>query len=182
MQGTVILLTAAGLAAGCGSSSSPSAQSFRRDANRICSHYGRKAEAASAHPGQTARVQAKTIALLEQMNRKFERLTPPRREERRFRHFLAVQRQSLREMKRIQRFTAMNEPKALMALKRERPRRHIPPEQALEHPTGATLAEAMTIPAVARYLRGLDRLARASAESGRNGDRLMKQLHFTACL
>src|SRR6266576_2406577 len=108
MRAAVILLTVPSVVAGCGSSSS-SGQTFRPDANRICSQYGRKVEAVNTDSGQTARALAKTIALLEQMNRSLQRLTPPPREERRFQQFLAVERQSLREMRRIQRFVALNE-------------------------------------------------------------------------
>jgi hypothetical protein len=166
--------------AGCGSSST-SAASFRDDGNRICAEYGRKIDAVEATPGHTARTLGKTIALLEQMNSRFQRLTPPSREKRRFQQFLEAQQQALREMRRIQRFTAVNEPKALLALKREKPRLHVPPAQALEQPTAATLAEANSIPAVRKYLRGLDALTRASAKTGRKLNRLTKQLRFTAC-
>ena len=155
--------------------------SFRHDANRICAEYGRKVDAVEATPGHTARTLAKTITLLGQMNGRFQRLTPPSREKQRFGQFLAAQRQSLREMRRIQRFIARNEPKALLALKREKPRLHVPPAQALEQPTAATLAEANSIPAVRRYLRGLDALERAGAKTGRKLDQLTKQLRFTAC-
>jgi hypothetical protein len=181
MRAAVILLTVPSVVAGCGSSSS-SGQTFHPDANRICSQYGRKVEAVNTDSGQTARSLAKTIVLLEQMNRSLQRLTPPPREKRRFQQFLAVQRQSLREMKRIQRFVALNEAKALKALKREKPRIHIPPARALQHPTGATLAEAMSIPAVASYVRGLDTLARSAGQTERKRERLTKQLRFTACL
>jgi hypothetical protein len=165
--------------AGCGSSSS-SPQSFRRDANRLCTHHGRKADAIEPR-GRMGPALQKTIAVLEQLNSEFQRLTPPASDEQRFGEFLAVQRESLRELRRLQRFTARNEPKALAALKHERPRLHIPPVQALEHPTGATLAEAMSIPAVGKYLRGLEALGRADEATGRKVERLTKQLGFTAC-
>jgi hypothetical protein len=180
VKAALVLLTVAGVVAGCGSSS-PSAASFRHDGNRICAEYGRKLDAVEAKPGDTARTLAKTIPLLERMNGRFQRLTPPSREKERFQQFLEAQRQSLREMRRIQRFIATNEPKALAALKREKPRLHVPPAQALEQPTAATLAEANSIPAVRSYLRGLDSLERAGAKTGRELDRLTTQLGFTAC-
>jgi hypothetical protein len=165
--------------AGCGNSSS-SPQSFRRDANRLCTHYGRKAEAIERR-GRMRPALQKTIVVLEQLNGEFQRLTPPPSDEQRFREFLAVQRESLRELRRLQRFTARNEPKAFAALKHERPRLHIPPAEALQHPTGATLAEAMSIPAFRKYVRGLDALGRADEATGRKVERLTKQLGFTAC-
>lgn len=175
-----VLLAVGWILTACGSSS-PSAASFRRDGNRICAEYGRKVDAVEATPGHTARTLGKTIALLEQMNGRFQRLTPPSREKQRFQQFLDAQQQSLRVMRRLQRFTAVNEPKAILALKREKPRLHVPPAQALEQPTAATLAEANSIPAVRSYLRGLDALEQAGAKTGRKLDRLTKQLRFTAC-
>jgi hypothetical protein len=166
--------------AGCGGSSS-SPQSFRRDANRLCTHYGRQADAIKP-AGRMGPALAKTVHVLEQLNREFQKLTPPPSDEQRFREFLAVQRESLRELRRLQRFTARNEPKALAALKHERPRLHVPPAQALEHPTGATLAEAMSIPAFGNYVRGLEALERDDLATVRRGERLTKQLGFTACL
>jgi hypothetical protein len=174
------LLALSWILTGCGSSS-PSAGSFRRDANRICAEYGRKVDAVEATPGHTARTLGRTIVLLEQMNSRLQRLTPPSREKRRFEQLLDAQRQSLREMRRIQHFIALNEPKAIRALKRAKPRLHVPPAQALEQPTAATLAEANSIPAVRKYLRGLDALTRAGAKTGRKVDRLTKELRFTAC-
>jgi hypothetical protein len=88
----------------------------------------------------------------------------------------------LRELRRLQGFTPRNEPKALVASKHERPRLHVPAAQALEHPTGATLAEAMSIPAVGNYVRGLEALGRADLDTVRRGERLTKQLGFKACL
>jgi len=77
---------------------------------------------------------------------------------------------------------AVNEPKAYAALRRQKPRLHIPPRQALAHPTAATLAEMMSIPAVRKYMRGLETLGRSFAPSYKRGVRLTRQLGLKGCL
>jgi hypothetical protein len=184
----LILMTVSGVLAACGDvpsarlGSSPSVREFRREANGICLRFTRKAEAIDASSARQSRVLAKTVPLLEVMIMRLEGLTPPVGERRRFRQLLAVQRQSAREMRRLQRFTALNEPKLLAALKHGRPRIQVPPAEARAYPTRATLDEAMSIPGVARYYQRLDELGRASAKTGRRLVRLTKALRLADCL
>jgi hypothetical protein len=177
----VLLAALAAAGASCGKSGS-SAQAFGREGSRICARYGRQAEAIKPPSGDTARYLSQTITVFERMNRAFRSLTPPASESKPYRQFLAALAQELRDFQQLQRFTAVNEPKALAALEHEKPRLHVPPRQALEHPTSATLAEVMSIPAVRKYQQGLDRLGRSSVQYYDRGVRLTKQLGFSGCL
>lgn len=176
-----LLAALASISTSCAESSS-SAQAFGREGSRICARYGRQAEAIKLPSGKMGRYLSQTVAVFEQMNRAFRRLTPPASERKPYRQFLAALAQELRDFRRLQRFTAANEPRAYAALRHEKPRLHVPPRQALAHPTGATLAEMMSIPAVRKYLQGLDRLDGSFAHHYERGVRLTKQLGFSGCL
>jgi len=177
---TAPLLVAA-LASMTSCSDSSSGNAFHRDAIRICSRYGKRLEAIAPPAGPTGPYLSKTAAVLEQMHEAFRKLQPPPAQAQRFRTYLGLQAQSLRQMQQLVRFVRLNEPRAFAALKRQKPRLHVSPAKALAHPTAATIAEAMSIPAVGRYMRGLDRLERSFGGTATRGERLAKQLGFTSC-
>jgi len=151
----------AAVVAGCGNSSS--AQGFRRDANRLCGRYAPKLVVDNPFAPMAPSL-SKGVKALERMHGEFGKLTPPPNDAERFREYLRFQTEAIRQVRRLQRFAALNEPKALAAL-----------------PTDATLAEAMRIPAYRRYDRGMAALSRAYLASTRKGGRLAKELGFKAC-